>query len=164
MATDDRYGLYTRYMRGQIRQYLENHLRIAPDAVVLVATLHSRASGTDNGGMASMGSNTSAGALASPPEAEPSSNEEGGSSSGSSVPQQAINGSGASSVPQQATNGSGRVSSTTASGSSTQADSVAKERLLGTVELAFTQETRTMFLTLNPPKVPCTHIQSYYCA
>lgn len=38
-ATDDRIGLYTRYMRGQIRSYLTNHLRLVPDAVVLVATL-----------------------------------------------------------------------------------------------------------------------------
>lgn len=32
-------NLYTNYMRGQIRQYLTNHLRMVPDAVVLVATL-----------------------------------------------------------------------------------------------------------------------------
>ena len=38
-ASDDRIGLYTRYMRGQIKSYLTNHLRLVPDAVVLVATL-----------------------------------------------------------------------------------------------------------------------------
>lgn len=38
-ATDTSMNLYSNYMRGQIRQYLTNHLRMVPDAVVLVATL-----------------------------------------------------------------------------------------------------------------------------
>lgn len=29
-ASEDRLGLYTRYMRIQIRQYLENHLKVEP--------------------------------------------------------------------------------------------------------------------------------------
>eukprot|EP00208_Stichococcus_sp_RCC1054_P006263 CAMPEP_0206140496 /NCGR_PEP_ID=MMETSP1473-20131121/9600_1 /ASSEMBLY_ACC=CAM_ASM_001109 /TAXON_ID=1461547 /ORGANISM="Stichococcus sp, Strain RCC1054" /LENGTH=451 /DNA_ID=CAMNT_0053534655 /DNA_START=441 /DNA_END=1796 /DNA_ORIENTATION=- len=220
-STEKSMNLYTNYMRGQIRQYLTNHLRMVPDAVVLVATLRpaapaptpapapaatanrERSSGSKaptsddepgSGGMSHAAAVTPGGmtdghsSLHGVEKVRNSANSRtsddnrpsGDESITISNISSSSNGSGSSSdgISSGGNDGAGTgVSSGGDSGGnvgellnlggdaspgSQRQQSVPElrgaqawqegEKLVGTVEMAFTEGTRTRFLTLNPPK------------
>ncbi len=160
-------------MRGQIRQYLENHLRIVPDAIVLIATLRPRsqqltaaAAATSSPGRVNGSNGAAADSAAASPPAPASAAD---SAALAAATKQQPNGSGAGNgaaplagePSQQGDNrtadgaaGSAAVVAATRSASWWQSRTGDDEGVLvGTVEMAFTEATRTKFLTLNPPRV-----------
>lgn len=137
-ASEDRLGLYTRYMRNQIRIYLENHLKVAPDAVVLVAVLLPHGASTSNSSAAGRPADAQL-ANSMPAGSEAAANPISGPTSTDS----AVEGP----AGLEATDGAAQQQR-----QRRRQQEVEDGVLVGTVEVSFTESTRTRFLTLNPPK------------
>lgn len=154
-------------MRGQIRQYLENHLRIVPDAIVLIATLRPRSQQPTAAAAAASSPgrvNGSNGAEADPAAASPPAPASAADSAAlAAATKQQPNGSGAGNGAAPLAGEPGQqVDNRTVDGAAGPAAMEAATHrasgddegvLVGTVEMAFTEATRTKFLTLNPPRV-----------